>query len=96
MASLDQLPIVREGVWLYCQSVPVRIRVLASPEMWGTGDYEDEESVFENREIPCFFIVYESAGSPGRFNNVIPNIESIEAAYNLAETKFPGITWRND
>ncbi|GAB4060868.1 hypothetical protein [Uliginosibacterium sediminicola] len=94
MALLDRFPIAREGVWLYDQSVPVCIRVVASPETWGTGDFEDEESVAENQAIPCFFIVYESAGSPGNFNNVIPNIETLESAYQMAESKFPGIEWR--
>ena len=93
MEHLNQLPIVREGVWRYSQSVPVRIRVVESPETWGTGDYEDEDAVQENQEIPCYFIVYESAGSPGSFNNVIPNLESLESAYQEAELRFPGIEW---
>ncbi len=96
MGRLDQLPVVREGVWLYSQSVPVRIRVIASPQTWGTGDYEDEDAVAENQEIPCFFIVYESAGSSCNFNNVIPNLESLEAAYQEAELKFPGIEWHTN
>lgn len=93
MAYLDELPIVREGIWLYCQSVPVCVRVLASPVTFGSGDYEDEEVVAENQPIPCFLIVYESAGSPGHFNNVLPNIESLEAAYKLVDERFSGIKW---
>ena len=93
MDHLDQLPIVREGVWLYNHSVLVRIRILASPETWGTGDYEDDGSVSKNQPSPCFFIVYESAGVPGNFNNIIPNIENLNTAYEMVEQKFPEVKW---
>jgi len=56
MNTVDNLPVVREGIWLYDGEVPVRVRILDSPETWGTGDYEDDESIAENQPIPCFFL----------------------------------------
>ena len=93
MNADEQLPVVREGVWLYAGETPVRVRVLISPETWGTGDYEDDENIAENQPIPCFFLTYESAGSPGRFPNNIANLMSLEAAIAFAEERFPGIEW---
>ncbi len=93
MDALEKMPIVREGVWLYEQSVPIHLRILSSPETWGTGDYEDEESVAENQPIPCFFLAYEAAGSPGNFCNIVPNLASLEAAVAFAEERFHGIKW---
>ena len=84
---------VREGVWLYASEVPVRVRVLSSPETWGTGDYEDEKHVREGQAIPCFFVVYEAAGSPGIFCNLVPNFPSFGEAVAYAERKFPNINW---
>jgi len=69
MSTIDSLPIIREGVWLYAKEVPVRLRILSSPKTWGTGDDEDDESVAENQSIPCYFLAYEMAGSPGDFRN---------------------------
>jgi hypothetical protein len=93
MDALEKMRIVREGVWLYEQSVRIHLRILSSPETWGTGDYEDEDSVAENQQIPCFFLAYEAAGSPGNFCNIVPNLLSFEAAVAFAEQKFPGIKW---
>lgn len=93
MESVDKLPIVREGRWLYDKTIPVRVRILQSPETWGTGDYEDDETIAESHPIECYFVVYESAGSPGRFNNIVPNHMSIEEASRYVEKHFPGIEW---
>lgn len=69
---------------------------LGSPETWGTGDYEDDESVAENQAIPCFFFAYEMAASPSNFLNIISSLMSLEAAIELAEERFPGIKWLNN
>jgi hypothetical protein len=89
----DELPIVREVVWLYAGETPIRVRVLSSPETWGSGDNEDDEVTAESQPIPCFFLAYESAGSPGRFSNIAANLMSLEAATDSAEKRFPGIAW---
>ena len=94
MTKIENLPIVRDGVWLYAKTVPVRVRVLSSPETWGTGDYEDEPETAENQSIACYFLAYETAGAPGVFCNVVPNLFTIEAAVALAEQRFPGIKWQ--
>jgi hypothetical protein len=93
MDALEKMPIVREGVWLYEQSVPISLRILSSPETWGSGDYEDEDLVAENQPIPCFFLAYDAAGTPGHFRNIVPNLTSLEAAVAYAEEKFTGIKW---
>ena len=93
MPITDDWPIVREGVWLYAGSVPVAVRVLLSDETWGSGDYEDEESVREGRQVECYFLAYEMAAAPGNFCNLVPNLMSLEEALSIAEGKFPGIQW---
>lgn len=93
MPITDDWPILREGVWLYAGSAPVEVRILLSAETWGTGDYEDVESIRENRQVECYFLAYEMAGAPGRFCNLMPNIMSFEEAVSIAEDRFPGIQW---
>lgn len=94
MHLTDSWPVVREGVWLYAGSSPVAVRVLRSAETWGSGDFEDEESVRENQPIECYFLAYEMAGAPGNFCNLVPNLPTLESAVFYAEEKFPGIQWR--
>jgi hypothetical protein len=96
MGLVDQLPLVCEGIYLYADAVPVRVRIVASPETLGTGDYEDEEATAENQDTPCFFVLYEMAGEPGEFRNVVPNLHTLEAAYKFCEEKFPNIRWQSN
>lgn len=93
MQATDDSPTMREGVWLYAGSVPVAVRILQSAEIWGSGDYEDEESVREDRSEKCYLLAYESAGAPGNFCNLVPNLLSLEDAVSVAEDRFPGIRW---
>jgi hypothetical protein len=93
MPITDDWPILKEGVWLYAGSVPVAVRILLSAETWGTGDYEDEEVIREDRKVECYFLAYEMAAAPGKFCNLIPNIMSFEEAVLAAEYRFPGIQW---
>lgn len=96
MGTIDDLPVVREGVWLYASVVPVQVRILCSAETWGTGDYEDEARIAENQPITCFFLAYEAAGSPGNFCNIVPNLSSLAEATLHAEQQFPNIKWDSD
>lgn len=89
------MPIVREGTWLYANKTPVRVRILSSPGTWGTGDRKDDETLSEDRPIPCFFLAWEMAGAPGRFPNIAPNLMSLELAVAYAEKQFPGIRWQD-
>lgn len=91
MPITDDWPIVKEGVWLNAGSVPVAVRVLLSAETWGSADYEDEESIRENRQEECYFLSYEMAATPGNFCNLVPNLMTLERAVSVAEDKFPGI-----
>ena len=94
MPVTDDWPILRKGTWLYAGITPVAVRVLLNSGTWGTGDYEDEESVREGEKVECYFLAYEMAGAPGNFCNLVPNLPSLEEALAYAEQKFPGIQWQ--
>lgn len=93
MSTITDWPIALEGVWRYAGSVPVKVRILQSPSTWGTGDGEDSEHAAKDLPIPCFFLAYEAAGSPGDFCNLIPNLATLEEALAHAAEKFPNIEW---
>ena len=87
-------PILREGEWLYDGTCPIRVRLLASSQTMGTGDYEDKDSIAECQALDCVFITYEGAGTPGVFCNLIPDLPSLAEAISEAEVRFPGIVWK--
>jgi hypothetical protein len=94
MSVTDSWPIVRSGTWLYAGVAPVGVRVLLSPETWGSGDHEDDESIRDGSPVECYCLAYEMAGAPGNFSNVVMNLATLADALACAESKFPGIQWR--
>lgn len=96
MNAFDALPVVREAEWLYNGSVPVRVKILKSPETLGTADHGDAPEVAQNSPVECFFVVYESVGSPGVFNNGLTNLPTLERAVAEVEARFPGVRWMDD
>ena len=88
MSITDEWPVVREGVWLYGSSSPVAVRVLLSAETWGTGDFEDDESVRENQPIHAlrfsFFVRHPSVFHPALFDTPLTtSILSVDKALTL-------------
>jgi|GEM_PF-1418795 len=93
MSSHDDLPILAEAEWLYDGSVPVRLRVHASPMYYGTGDYEDPTDIAEERPGNFYIISSDRAGAPGEVGTVIPNLASIEDVLATVAARFPGARW---
>jgi hypothetical protein len=93
MTSFDDLPIVAEAEWLCDGTVPIRIRVHASPMYYGTGDFEDPTDIAEERPGDFYILSYEDAGSPGSFRDAVRNLGSIEDVLATVERKFPGARW---
>jgi len=94
MSSLDDLPIIAEAEWLYDGTVPVRLRVHASPMYYGTGDYEDPSDIAEDRPGNFYIISSERPGSPpGEFRETIRNLGSVEEVLSTVERLFPGARW---
>jgi hypothetical protein len=94
MPISDNWPIIRSGTWLYAGVSSVAVSVLLSPETWGTCDYEDEEDTRDGKAVECYFLAYETAGAPGSFCNLVPNLTTLDEAVAHAEVKFPGIRWQ--
>ncbi len=93
MSSLDDLSILAEAEWLHDGTVPIRIRVHASPMYYGTGDYEDPSDIAEDRPGQFYIVTCERAGSPGVLDTVAQNLESVEDVIATVEEKFPGARW---
>ena len=90
MNLYDELPILREGSWLYDGSVRMRVRLRRSPFTPGTGDYEDPPEIANDRPAPCFFFDFEAPGSQGLYNSSSPRFASPEAAIAYARKTLSG------
>jgi hypothetical protein len=93
MSPADDLPIVAEAQWLRDGQPALRIRLLSSPAYFGAGDFEDAADIAEDQPGQSYLLSYDSVERPGVFDNVMANVESIDAAMALVEEKFPGARW---
>ena len=93
MSTLDDLPVVGEAEWPQAGRAPIRIRVIASPRYFGTGDFEDPGDIVEDQPGEAFLVAHDTAERPGVFDQTLAGIASIDDAKTLVETKFPGARW---
>lgn len=88
---IDESSFLREGIWHYAGTVPIRVRVLFGPNALSTDDFEAFDA--DGQPKLCYFIAYERAGEPGRFPNFITNFKSQDEAIAFVEEQFPGVVW---
>lgn len=61
---LDVKPILTAR-WSYAEEMEREVRIIRHDVLYGTGDYEDEPDVAEDRQVECFYILYQTAcGEP--------------------------------
>jgi hypothetical protein len=93
MERLELLPPVMRGTWLYAGRVPCEVRIVRHRTLYGSGDHEDEPSISEDREVECFYVLYQTpVGLPQWVGGgVAPHL--IEAV-SIAEEKLSGgVAW---
>jgi hypothetical protein len=93
MTSFDDLPILAEAEWLHDGHVPVRLRVHASPMVYGIGDYEDPADLAEERPGNVYIVSSDRPGEPGVVGTVVADLASIEDVLATVAAQFPGARW---
>jgi hypothetical protein len=53
---------LKVGEWMYAGRVPLAVRVLKSDTLYGTGDYEDDPDVCNDRAVECYYLEFQGAG----------------------------------
>jgi hypothetical protein len=84
---------VAEGTWLYSGSVPTAVRVLESDVAFGTGDYEDEPEVAEDKPGVCFYVEWEPAGGGSSGGSVTGPFATIDEAKTHIQQTATGVRW---
>ncbi len=82
----DSLPVVRRGTWLYDGVVEREVRILVSPKYYGSGDFEDEPEIADDRDQETFVVEYQTldlsetkfAGG-GQYGSLVEAMESAES-----------------
>jgi len=86
---------IKQGVYLYDGKVPVRVILYETNFSSGSGDYEDPKEIREDKVGKFYGYKYESAGTPGVFNNggFGGCYKSEKEATKAVEKQFPSIIW---
>ena len=92
-ADLPDSSVVRVGTWLYAGAVPTAVRITRSDVLNGTGDHEDPPELREDTDVECYYILFESPPSSGKYPAGGGAELTLEAAMNRAEKLVGRIDW---
>ncbi|WP_297429973.1 hypothetical protein [Clostridium sp.] len=88
------IEVVARGTWVYGGSVVCKLRIVKSDMMYGSGDYEDESELRDDKKVECYHIEYESMNEKGVFNSRSTGFLTLsEAMKNAEEVTNPQISW---
>ncbi|MBL8519261.1 MAG: hypothetical protein JNK75_01195 [Betaproteobacteria bacterium] len=81
------------GTWLYAGSVPCEVRIVQHDILYGTGDYQDPPHIANDREVECFYVLFQTpTGEPSWVGGGVAL--SVNDAVALAESKLAGgVNW---
>lgn len=87
--------IIRTGIWLYGNAVPTQVRIVRRPITLGTGDYYDPPEISDNRDVPCFVLVWGAPGIGAAFQATSEGGQypTLEQALEAADRLVPGVKW---
>lgn len=63
----ENAKIIKEGIWWYDNSVECSIRIIKWHILYGSGDYEDLPDICNDKEVECYYVLYESLTQKGQF-----------------------------
>jgi hypothetical protein len=86
--------VVKQGTWLYAGEIVCELRILRHGWNYGSGDYEDEEDVREDKEGEFYYIEYASPTNSTEYKTRAGGYESLEEAMTAATLATHGtISW---
>jgi hypothetical protein len=82
----ENAKIIKEGIWWYDNSVECSIRIIKWYILYGSGDYEDLLDICNDREVECYYVLYESLTQKGQFTTTRGGFLSLEEAIKDVES----------
>lgn len=93
MATLDELPSIRRGKWLYAGVTPCDVRIIRHDVLQGTGDVDDPPELAGACAVECFYIRYHTPAITPPWHDGGAALSLKEAVF-LAERKLgPVVNW---
>lgn len=89
----DLEKIVQRGVCLYGGQKPYHVIIIKSDFYYGTGDYEDDPDIADDREVETYVVYYEDLLHPDQYNAGGGQFFSLQAATERVEEINPDVRW---
>ena len=86
MQHNEDWEIVKHGTWLYAGQVICGLRILKHGWHYGSGDYEDEKSIRDDREGEFYYVEYGSPTNPTEYKAGGGCFTSLEEAMKSARS----------
>ena len=94
MKQLETIAPLITGTWRYAGSIPCEVRIVRHNTLYGSGDDEDSPQIANDREVECFYILYQTpVGEPPWVGGGVAL--SVDEAVALVESTLgDGIAWK--
>ena len=89
----ENAEVVAEGTWLYDGCVPCYLRIIKWDILYGSGDYYDSPEIRDDKEIECFYILFEDMLEKGRYSRGGGFLTLAEAMDDAEKATFQKINW---
>ena len=76
---------IKQGRCAYGNTREYCVKIVKWEVLYGTGDYEDPEEIREDRDIECYYVLYEDLVRKGIFNAGGGGFLSLEEAISSVE-----------
>jgi hypothetical protein len=94
MRHTEDWEVVKEGKWFYAGEVICDLRILKHGWYFGSGDYENEESIRENREGEFYYVEYGSITKSTKYEAGGSCFNSLEEAMKSVQSATHNtVTW---
>ncbi|GAA0182534.1 hypothetical protein SH2C18_48970 [Clostridium sediminicola] len=73
------------GTYVYASSVPCKLWIIKWDILYGSCDYEDPSEIYDDKEIDCYYIEFESMIEKGKVSSVSSGYLTLSDAIKDAE-----------
>ncbi|NFT06667.1 hypothetical protein FDF26_06230 [Clostridium botulinum] len=90
----ENAEVVLKGTWLYDGCITCHIRIIKWHTLYGSGDYEDPPEISDDKEIECYYVIFESIIDKGKIASSRGGFLTLsEAITEAEEVTYQKINW---
>lgn len=93
LQALDQLPVVKQGLWFFGGVTPCHVRIVRHHTLLGTHDADDPPDIANDREVECFYVRFDQTHTTPVWHDGGTALTLREAMFVAQRRLGPVVSW---